>query len=123
MAFYGGGSQIQNKGYDEIDALTIELAARAGDKIALETYQKTGEILGKNLANFVAFSRLQKIFLFGGPVKSGELLLEPTRKALDENLYPIWKGKIEVVPSYLPESDAAILGSSSLVWDAVEREA
>ena len=122
LAFYGGGSQIQNKGYDEIDALTIELAARAGDKIALETYQKTGEILGKNLANFVAFSRPQKIFLFGGPVKSGELLLEPTRKALDENLYPIWKGKIEVVPSHLPESDAAILGSSSLVWDAVERE-
>ncbi|MBR6388651.1 MAG: ROK family protein [Opitutales bacterium] len=123
LAFYGGGSTIQNKGYDEIDALSIELAARAGDKIAQETYRKTGEILGKNLANFVAFSRPQKIFLFGGPVKSGELLLEPTRKAMDENLYPIWKGKIEIEPSKLPESDAAILGASSLVWDAAERGA
>ena len=42
---------------------------------------------------------------------------------MNENLYPIWKNKIEVVPSLLPESDAAILGSSSLVWDAIERGA
>ncbi|MBO6101792.1 MAG: ROK family protein [Opitutales bacterium] len=116
MAEYNGNSLLKDKSWDEIDAFEIEKAAKAGDKIARETYRKTGEILGKSLADFVAFSRPQSIFLFGGPVKSGELLLAPARKALDENLYPIWRGKIKIVPSHLPESDAAIMGSSSLVW-------
>lgn len=122
MAEYNGDSILKDKSWNEIDAFEIEKAAKQGDKVALETYRRTGEILGKALADFVAFSRPQTIFLFGGPVKSGDLLLVPAKKAMEENLYPIWKGKIKLVPSHLPESDAAILGSSSLVLDAISRE-
>ena len=122
MAVYGGNSTLKDKNWDELDAYQIELAAKAGDEIAMATYECTGEILGRSLASFVAFSRPQEIFLFGGPVKSGELLLRPTRRAMERNLYPIWKGKIPVTPSHLPEADAAILGASSLVWDAVNHE-
>ena len=65
---------------------------------------------------------LKTIFLFGGPAKSGDLLLEPTIKSMEASLLPIWKGgKIKVLPSHLPESDAAILGASSLVWDAISK--
>ena len=34
----------------------------------------------------------------------------------EENLIPIWKGKIPVSVSILKDSDAAILGAASLVW-------
>ncbi len=122
MAHFGGGSILDGKSWDEIDALQIELAAKSGDIVASETYRKTAEILGRSLASFVAFSRPQEIFLFGGPVKSGDLLLVPTKKAMEENLYPIWKNKIKITPSHLPESDAAIMGASSLVWDAILHE-
>lgn len=120
MCFYCGGSLLEEKGWSEIDALEIELAARKGDQVCLETYRQTGEILGRSLASFVAFSRPQEIFIFGGPVKSGELLLAPTRESMEKNLYPIWKNKIKLTPSHLPEADAAIMGASSLVLDAVK---
>lgn len=119
LAHFGGGSSLQNKTWDEIDAYQIEVAAKAGDFICQESYRRTGELLGRCLASFVAFSRPQEIFLFGGPVKSGDMLLAPAKKAMEENLYPIWKNKINITPSHLPEYDAAILGASSLVWDAI----
>jgi glucokinase len=37
------------------------------------------------------------------------------RKALDENLMPIWKGKLPVTVSSLKDSEAAILGAAALV--------
>lgn len=122
MSEFNGKSVLSGKTWDEVNPLMIEKAARGGDRLALEAYRKTGEILGRALASFVAFSRPQTIFLFGGPAKSGDLLLEPTIKSMEASLLPIWKGgKIKVLPSHLPESDAAILGASSLVWDAISK--
>ena len=72
------------------------------------------------MADFVHFTRPSTIFLFGGPVKSGDLIFEPTRKALEDHLMPIFKNKIQVLPSELPSSDAAILGASAMVWSALE---
>ena len=38
-------------------------------------------------------------------------------EAMNENLLPLWKGKIKIVFSSLKESDAAILGASALAWE------
>jgi len=48
--------------------------------------------------------------------QSGELLLEPTRKHLENNLLSIFRGKVKILLSGLPEGDAAILGASALIW-------
>ncbi len=117
---YNGDSIIANKTWDELDARVVEDAARAGDKAAIDTYKITGSILGRCLADFVHFTRPSTIFLFGGPVKSGELIFEPTREALEKNLMPVFKGKVQVLPSELPASDAAILGASAMVWSAID---
>ncbi len=90
--------------------------ATAGDEHAKETFEETGNILGLVLANSVAYTSPEAIFLFGGPVKAGDLLLNPTRKSFEENLLNIYKGKIKVLPSQLDENDAAILGAASLIW-------
>ncbi len=116
---YNGQSTIANVPWDELDARVIEDAAKEGDIPALETYKVTGNLLGRALSDFVHFSRPSAIFLFGGPVKSGDLLLEPTRASLEHNLMPIFKGKIKVLPSELPQADAAILGASAMVWHAL----
>lgn len=120
LSKYNGKSTIAHKTWDELDARVIEDAARAGDKAAIETYKITGSILGRCLADFVHFSRPSTIFLFGGPVKSGDLIFKPTRAALEKNLMPNFKGKVQVLPSELPASDAAILGASAMVWSAME---
>jgi glucokinase len=36
---------------------------------------------------------------------------------MEANLLPIFKNKVKLVFSLLPESDAAILGASALVWE------
>lgn len=99
-----------------IDSADIYDKAMEGDSIALEAFNKTGEVLGFALANAVCYTRPEKIFLFGGLALAGDLIFKPTIKSFETNLLAIYKNKIPIVPSGLNESEAAILGSASLIW-------
>lgn len=110
-------SILRNYDTDEIDSRLIYDCAIQGDGIAKETYAFTGDVLGKALANFVMFSSPEAIILFGGLCKAGSLIFQPTKKSMEDNLLPIFKNKVQVIPSELKESDAAILGASALVWE------
>lgn len=91
-------------------------AALKGDATAKRVFEYTGRILGEKFADFVEFSAPEAIILFGGVANAGDMLLDPVRKAMDANLINIWKGKVKVIHSGLPESDAAILGAGALAW-------
>lgn len=93
-------------------------AAKAGDQIAQDIFSFTGKVLGMALADFVKFSSPEAIVLFGGLAKSGDLLLTPLKKAMEENLMPVFRGKVKVLFSGMKEADAAVLGASALGWDA-----
>jgi glucokinase len=99
-----------------ITAHSIHLAAENGDAFAKELFDYTGKILGWALADAVAITSPEAIIFFGGLAKAGPLILEPTRKYMENNLLKIYKNKINFLPSALPDSDAAILGASALVW-------
>lgn len=113
-------SLLRNINHDEITAKTVSDAAAKGDKIALEVYKYTGEILGEALANFVMFSSPEAIILFGGVIKAGKILLDPVKESMEKNLLPIFQNKVKLIFSELKESDAAILGASALVWENKE---
>lgn len=102
---------------EEINSKTVHICAERGDATAIEVFRYTGQKLGEALANFVMFSSPQAILLFGGVIKAGEFLLKPTRRHMERNLLPIFRGKVDLVFSELDEADAAILGASALVWD------
>ncbi len=110
-------SLLRNFKEDEINSKIVFDCAMQNDKLALEVFNFTGNILGKALANFVMFSSPESIILFGGLCKAGDLLLKPTRKSMEDNLLPIYRNKIKILFSQLNESDAAILGASALVWE------
>lgn len=99
---------------NELTALKVSQAAGRGDAIAKETLELTGIILGRALADFVAITSPQAIFLFGGLAKAGEVLFEPVRREMEANMLTIFKNKVRVLPSQLGD-DAAILGASALV--------
>ncbi|HMX04276.1 MAG TPA: ROK family protein, partial [Chitinophagales bacterium] len=82
---------------------------------------KTGEILGFALSNSVCYTRPEKIFLFGGLAQAGDLIFKPTIKSFESYLLPIYQNKIPIVPSGLKESEAAILGSASLIWNELNK--
>lgn len=105
---------------EKINARIVAECAAKGDKIANEVYRFTGQILGEALANFVMFSSPEAIILFGGVTKAGDLILKPTREHMEKNLLPIFRNKVKLIFSELEEADAAILGASALVWEAIE---
>lgn len=107
---------------EHITSYDVFKAAEAGDEIAKEIFDFTGSMLGQKLADFVAFSAPEAIILFGGLTKAGHWIMDPIVKALNENVMPLWQGKVKVLVSTLKDSDAAILGASSLAWD-VEAQA
>lgn len=106
---------LREKG-ESLSAHGIHLAAEAGDPFALELFEYTGKILGQTLADAVAITSPEAIVFFGGLAKSGSLILDPTRKHMEENLLRIYRNKVSFLQSALPDADAAILGASALVW-------
>jgi glucokinase len=109
-------SLLRNYSINELTSESVYETAMQGDTIANEIFEFTGQILGESLANFIMFSSPEAIVLFGGLTKAGALLLNPTRKHMEANLLPIFQNKVKLLFSELKEADAAILGSSALVW-------
>ena len=103
----------------ESEKLTSKMlydAAVQGDALAKEIFEFTGEVLGEAFCNFIAFSAPEAIILFGGLANAGELLLEPIRRKMNEDVVFLWKDKVKVLKSSLPGADAAVLGASALGW-------
>ena len=102
---------------EKITSKDVYDAAIAGDKMANEIFEFTGKMLGEALADFTAFSSPEAFVLFGGLMKSGDLLLNPTKKAFDESLLFIYNDKPKILVSQLNEDDGAVLGASALAWE------
>jgi len=100
----------------KLSAWHIQQAAIGGDALARELFEYTGMMLGLTLADAVAITSPEAIIFFGGLSRAGEMLLGPVRRHLEANLLRVYKDKIKVMPSALPDDDAAILGASALVW-------
>ena len=110
-------SLLRDYSINDLTSQSVYDCAIKGDKIANHIFEYTGQILGEALANFVLFSSPEAIVLFGGLTKAGDLILNPTRKAMEDNLVQVFKNKVKILFSDLKEADAAILGASALIVD------
>lgn len=114
-------STLRDIPYNKITSHEIYTALKNGDELAQECFEYTGHILGLKLADAVCHTSPSHIFLFGGVAKAGNLLIEPTKRAMEENLLPIFKNKIAIVQSGLLNVNAAVLGASALAWNELEK--
>lgn len=116
MSTMNESSSLREFSFNEMSAKKIDEAARKGDPIALEAFEFTGEVLGLKLADAVAHTSPKAIFLFGGLAQAGDLIFEPVKRFMEDQMLSIYKNKVQVLPSQLPAGDAAILGAAALVW-------
>ena len=107
---------LRNLDIDAITSKDVFDAAEQGDEVAKQIFDYTGTILGQQLADFIAFSAPEAIVMFGGLTKSGHWIKDPVEKAMNENVLPLWRNKVQVLFSDLKEADAAVLGASALAW-------
>jgi glucokinase len=98
----------------ELSSRIIAQNAEKGDPVALEAFNFTAEMLAIAITNAVVFSSPEAIILSGGLARAGKLLTVPLEKHINDYIMPVFRGSFRVIPTGLPESDAAILGSAAL---------
>lgn len=107
---------------DQLNGQDISEAAAKGDALALEILDYTAKRLAFSLANAVAITSPEAIFLFGGMARAGDLLLGPTKKYFEDYLLHLYKNKVRIEISALTEQNAAVLGASALVWNEFQNK-
>lgn len=116
LSEYTDNSDLRKITYEDLTAKMITEAAQKGDRIAIKAFEITGKILGKNLANAVAFSSPEAIFLFGGLAAAGDFIFKPTKEHMEKNLLNLFRNKVKLLPSGLQDKNAAVLGAAGLIW-------
>ncbi|HBF88145.1 MAG TPA: glucokinase [Bacteroidales bacterium] len=114
-------SELRNYNINEITSKHIFDAAKNGDKLAIEAFEFTGEMLGLSLANMVAITSPEAIFLFGGLAQSGDFIFKPTIKSFNENLLTCFTGTVKILESGLKGNMTAVLGSAALCWNELNK--
>ncbi|MFH0759240.1 MAG: ROK family protein [Bacteroidota bacterium] len=115
-------SEFRTISFSRLKPKLITSLAEKGDPIAIKAFEKTGYLLGRSLADTVAHISPAKIFLFGGLAKAGKWIIDPTVKSMEENLLPIYRNKIEIVPSALLKRNIAVLGAAALSWKQLDKK-
>ncbi|MDR3328789.1 MAG: ROK family protein [Prevotellaceae bacterium] len=125
--YFSEKSLLKEISFSEMTSKNIAAAAQQGDSMAQEVFEETGKMLGLGLANIVTFSSPEAIFLYGGLVKAGDLLLAPTVKSMNENMMKtfcrrsaqgqiVQEANVRLLPSELNDSNGAVLGAAALIW-------
>jgi len=114
-------SELAKVPYSEMTAKIVYDAAQNGDPIAKEVFKKTGELLGRSLADTVHYLSPEAIFLFGGAAAAGDYIFKPTKESMEKHLLPTFRNKVKILPSKMKEGSVAIVGASALVWKEIEK--
>ena len=96
------------------DVRAIADLAHANDPAAKACFTRTTDWLAIGLANAVCATGPERIVLFGGIARNGELLMAPLRERFHSTLLNIYKGRVDLTVSALPDDDAALLGAAAL---------
>lgn len=120
LALENAASELREFSFNKMTSRMIFEAALRNDPIAVEAFELTGKILGEALANSVAHLSPEAVILFGGLASAGELITRPTKKHMEKNLFHAFRNRVQILLSSLPEADAALLGSSALIWQELQ---
>lgn len=90
-------------GFDlnKITPRLIAEAARKGDEIARDIYERAGYYLGIAAANMCCAIGPRRIIIAGGVAQAGDLLLEPIRRTIKDRVRVMPVEQVEVVQSEL----------------------
>lgn len=105
----------------KLTAKLITDAAKKSDPVAMEAFDYTAEMLAFGIINAIVFSSPEAVYLFGGLANAGDLLFEPVRKYVDRDIMAVFRGTVKILPSGIPENNAAVLGAAALAWKELKK--
>ncbi|TLN23078.1 ROK family protein [bacterium] len=96
-------------------AKEISQAAAQGDPLSLEALHRAGTFIGHALADFLHLLNPSIVILGGGVSRSGELLSQPIRAAMNESVIsPEYPRDLQIVPASLGD-DCGLMGALALI--------
>ena len=104
----------------DLTPLLVTKFCDMGDELAIETYRRTGYILGMGLANYASILNPEAIVFTGGVANAGKWLLEPAYDAFEEHVFHNIEGKVKFVASVIEDHQRELLGASVLAWEVKE---
>ncbi|WP_350284690.1 ROK family protein [uncultured Croceitalea sp.] len=117
LSKYMHDSRFRSIAYNDLHGEDITEAAEEGDIIAIKAFDYTAKMMAQALANFTAFTQPEAFVLMGGLTNSGKWILEPLEKYFNEYLLEVYKGKVKIIESGMPNKTAAICGAAALIWE------
>ena len=101
---------------DKLSPKIIQEFCELGDELAIETFRRTGKILGRGLANYASIMNPEAIVLTGGIPHAGKWLLEPTEESFNKHVFRNIKGQTKILVSMLADGERDVLGASVAAW-------
>jgi glucokinase len=111
----GEASDLGRLDVTKITAHEVAAAARRGDRLAVDIFNRAGRFLGFAVANLVSLLDPEVIILGGGLAVVADLYLGSLRQAMQERAQPHAGGKVRVVVSRIAET-VNLLGCARLAW-------
>lgn len=99
---------------NQINGEKVYQAAKAGDELSKEILTETGRFLGVGLTNLIHTLDPDRIVVGGGVSNSGEFILDPIKKTIEQRALTSSAKKTDIVLSKLGEHATAI-GAVSLL--------
>lgn len=99
---------------DDINQVTAKMISQAydlDDKLAIQTLEETGEILGYGLANIINLFNPEIIIIGGGMASSGERLLNKTREVVNNHALNISRSHCMITTAKLGDA-AGMIGAA-----------
>ncbi len=101
---------------ENTSVIQIHELAKQGDKLALETYTYTANVLAHGIANLVMLFDLEAVVLFGGIAHAHPIIIPVIKEELNKLVLPVFRNKVSILPSSLLDKNAAVLGSAALFF-------
>ena len=106
-----------------VERLTVQTLIEycdRGDEVAIETFRRTGRLMGIALANYATIANPEAFVFVGDVAQAGEWLLGPTQEAFEDHVFKNVKGKVKFFLSESKGRDCYVLGASVLAWQVKE---
>jgi glucokinase len=97
-----------------LTGVAITEAARDGDTVALAAFNTTGQWLGAGIASLSVLLNPSYVVIGGGVIEAGEILLKPTREALERTMPFAGKHPFPTLIAAELGNDAGLVGVSDL---------
>jgi glucokinase len=105
---------LEHGGDPEVGGPGITALAKSGDAKALAAVTEVGEWLGRGLASLVAVLDPAVIVVGGGVSEAGDLLLEPARQLMLENVTGAGRRPLPPIAAATLGNEAGVVGAALL---------